>query len=90
MIPSAVASRVRVQQQLDFHADCDCVGAPTLVVTGDEGLDSVVPVEVTQQYLRLIPGSRYEKMNRTGHIGMLTQPERFANIVCSFVHANHH
>jgi 3-oxoadipate enol-lactonase len=90
MIPSAVASRVRVQQQLDFCADCDHVAAPTLIVTGDEGLDSVVPVEVTQQYLNLIPGSRYEKMNDTGHIGMLTQPARFANIVCSFVHANHH
>jgi 3-oxoadipate enol-lactonase len=90
MIPSAVASRVRLQQQLDFRADCDRVSAPTLIVTGDEGLDSVVPVEVTQQYCDLIPGSRYEKMNQTGHIGMLTQPERFANIVCSFVHANHH
>lgn len=90
MIPSAVASRVRAQQQLDFRADCDLVRAPTLIVTGDEDLDSVVPVEVTQQYRHLIPGARYEKMDHTGHIGMLTQPERFANIVCSFVHANHH
>ncbi len=90
MIPSAVASRVRAQQQLDFRADCDLVRAPTLIVTGDEALDSVVPVEVTQQYRHLIPGARYEKMDHTGHIGMLTQPERFANIVCSFVHANHH
>jgi len=90
MIPSAVASRVRVQQELDFRGDCDRVRAPTLIVTGDEGLDSVVPVEVTQKYRDLIPGARYEKMDRTGHIGMLTQPERFANIVCSFVHANHH
>ena len=90
MIPSAVASRVRAQQQLDFRADCDLVRAPTLIVTGDEGLDSVVPVEVTNRYRHLIPGARYEKMDHTGHIGMLTQPERFANIVCSFVHANHH
>jgi pimeloyl-ACP methyl ester carboxylesterase len=90
MIPSAVASRVRAQQQLDFRADCDLVRAPTLIVTGDEALDSVVPVEVTQQYRHLIPGARYEKMDHTGHIGMLTQPERFANIVCSFVHATHH
>jgi pimeloyl-ACP methyl ester carboxylesterase len=90
MIPSAVASRVRVQQELDFLVDCDRVRAPTLIVTGDEGLDSVVPVEVTRKYRDLIPGAHYEKMDRTGHIGMLTQPERFADIVCSFVHANHH
>ena len=90
MIPSAVASRVRAQQQLDFAPTAIGCSAPTLIVTGDEALDSVVPVEVTQQYRDLIPGARYEKMDHTGHIGMLTQPERFANIVCSFVHANHH
>jgi 3-oxoadipate enol-lactonase len=90
MIPSLMASRVQVQQQLDFAPDCSMVRAPTLIVTGDEGLDSVVPVEVTQIYRSLIPGARYERMDRTGHIGMLTQPDRFASIVSGFVHANHH
>jgi pimeloyl-ACP methyl ester carboxylesterase len=90
MIPSLMAARVRLQQELDFCSDCARVRAPTLIVTGEEGLDFVVPVEVTQRYRNMIPGSRYEQMSRTGHIGMLTRPDRFARIVCDFVHANHH
>jgi pimeloyl-ACP methyl ester carboxylesterase len=90
MIPSLMAARVRLQQDLDFCSDCALVRAPTLIVTGEQGLDFVVPVEVTQRYRSMIPEARYEQMGRTGHIGMLTQPDRFARIVCDFVHANHH
>jgi pimeloyl-ACP methyl ester carboxylesterase len=90
MIPARMAGRVRLQQQLDFCGDCGLVRAPTLIVTGEDGLDTVVPVDVTRQYRCLIPGARYEMMDRTGHIGMLTQPQRFAGIVCNFVHAHSH
>ena len=38
----------------------------------------------------MIAGARYEKLDGTGHIGMLTQPVRFAGIVSNFVHANSH
>ena len=37
-----------------------------------------------------IAGARYEQLQGTGHIGMLTQPDRFAHRVSDFVHANHH
>jgi 3-oxoadipate enol-lactonase len=88
MIPSLMAARVRQQQQaVDFCADCSCVQAPTLIITGQDGLDSVVPVPVTQRYRSLIPGSRYEMMDRTGHIGLVTQPERFADLVSGFIGA---
>jgi 3-oxoadipate enol-lactonase len=90
MIPSLMAARVREEQALDFRPDCSLVRAPTLIVSGEEGLDSVVPVHVTQQYRRLIHGSRYEMMRGTGHIGLVTQPERFAELVSEFVHANDH
>ena len=90
MIPSLMAARVKQEQALDFHADCSLVRAPTLIVTGEEGLDTVVPVHVTQRYRSLIPGSRYEMMRRTGHIGMVTQPDRFAALVSTFVHACNH
>jgi 3-oxoadipate enol-lactonase len=85
MIPSLMASRVTLQQGIDFAPDCARVKAPTLVVTGEEALDLVVPVEVTRRYQALIPGARYEQMERTGHLGMLTQPRRFAEIVSRFV-----
>ena len=88
-IPSLMALRVHQQQALDFHADCDRVCAPTMVITGEEGLDTVVPVHVTQRYCEFIPAARYEKLERTGHIGMITQPERFAELVGGFAHANH-
>lgn len=90
MIPSLMAERVHQQMALDFTADCQMVRVPTLVVTGEEGLDSVVPVHVTRRYRDLIPGARYEILRRTGHIGIVTQPERFARVVGDFIHASSH
>lgn len=90
MIPSLMASRVRIQQAIDFTGDCARVTTPTLVVTGEAHLDRVVPTEVTRSYTSLIPGARYEMMERTGHIGLVTRPERFSALVCGFVHAHDH
>jgi 3-oxoadipate enol-lactonase len=90
MIPPLMSARVKQAQALDFRADCERIGAPTLIVTGEEGLDSVVPVHVTRRYCSLIPGARHEMLPGTGHIGMVTQPERFSELVGGFVHANDH
>lgn len=90
MIPPLMAARVRAVQSMDFRADCGAVRAPTLIVTGEPGLDTVVPVEVTRRYRTLIPGSRYAVMSGTGHLGLVTQPDRFAEIVSTFVHARRH
>lgn len=90
MIPPVMADRVTLQQAQDFAPDCALVKAPTLVITGEDGLDHVVPVEVTRRYETLIDGAQYVRLERSGHIGMLTQPVRFADIVAEFVHANHH
>ena len=90
MIPSLMASRIDMQQRVDFRPDCERIAVPTLVVTGEPGLDRVVPVEVTRSYVTMIPGARYEMMERTGHIGLVTRPAQFARLVSGFVHANHH
>jgi 3-oxoadipate enol-lactonase len=90
MIPPIAATRVTLQQRLDFRPDCPRVRAPTLVITGEDTLDRVVPPEVTRWYLTMIPGARYAKIDETGHIGMLTRAERFAQIVSGFVHAHSH
>jgi pimeloyl-ACP methyl ester carboxylesterase len=90
MIPPLMALRVRQQQELDFRADCERIRTRTLVITGDDNLDTVVPVQVTQRYCELIPSARYVRMDGTGHLGSITQPERFARIVGEFAHANHH
>jgi 3-oxoadipate enol-lactonase len=88
VVPASMAVKVRVQQATDFEPDCACVKAPTLVVTGEDGFDSVVPTDVTRRYLQLIPGARYAKLERSGHIGLISRPARFAEIVSGFVHAN--
>ena len=87
MIPPLMARRIREAEQLDFDQDCACVEVPTLVVTGEEQLDRVVPVNGTRQYASLIRDARCELMEGTGHIGVLTRPDRFADIISGFVHA---
>lgn len=83
--PTLMAERVRLAGRVDFAADCARVAAPTQVVTGDPGLDRVVDVAGTCEYLRAVPGSRYDRIERTGHIGLVTRPERFADAVTAFV-----
>ena len=83
--PTLMAERVRFAGRMDFTADCARIAAPTQIVTGDPGLDRVVEVESTREYLRAIPGARYDRIERTGHIGLVTRPERFADAVTQFV-----
>jgi 3-oxoadipate enol-lactonase len=90
LVPTRAAARIAEQQALDFTGDTAALQAPALIVTGDDGLDTVVPPAVTRQYLSMIPGARYERLEGTGHMGMLTQPARFARIVSEFVNANSH
>ena len=90
LAPAHAAARIADQQAADFTGDGARVKAPTLVVTGEDSLDHVVPPDVSRAYLSLIPGARYSKLDGTGHIGMITQPSRFAHIVSDFVHANSH
>lgn len=90
MNPALMASRVNWTLRMDFRQDCDNITAPTLVVTGEQELDRVVPVEVTQRYCTLIRRAHYEKIENTGHIGLLTQAERFATLVGNFVNGHSH
>ena len=83
--PTRMAERVRLLKSVDFAADCGRVAAPTLVITGEPGLDHVVSVASTCEYVEAIEGSRYERITRTGHIGLVTRPQRFRDIVGSFV-----
>lgn len=88
-MPHLMAGRVRLLEGLDLAEDCARITAPTLVVTGEPDLDRVVPVESTRRYVNLIPNARYVMVERTGHQGVLTQPQRFAALVSDFVNADH-
>jgi pimeloyl-ACP methyl ester carboxylesterase len=88
IVPARMADRIRLRDQADLCVDCARVTAPTLVVTGEPSLDRIVPVASTREYATLIKGAKYVMMDRTGHLGLLTQPERFAQIVGDFVNAS--
>jgi pimeloyl-ACP methyl ester carboxylesterase len=90
IFPPVMAERVTLQQSMDFAPDCARVKAPTLILTGEDDLDRIVPAEVTRRYQRLIPGARYVQMKRSGHLGLLTHPAQFADIVTGFINANGH
>lgn len=83
--PTSMAQRVRLMSDVDFADDCRRVAAPTLVVTGVPGLDRVVQVSSTREYLSAIPGARGAEITNTGHMGLVTKPERFGETVSHFV-----
>src|SRR5207244_1367518 len=86
-IPSG-AARARLLSALDLGADCARISAPTLVVTGERALDHVVPADGSSQYARLITDARAVMLERTGHLGTITRPDAFAEIVHEFVRAD--
>jgi pimeloyl-ACP methyl ester carboxylesterase len=59
---------------------------PTLVVWGLN--DRIVPVEAALGYHRLIPHSRLEIFERTGHVPMLERPRRFNDLVEQFIESS--
>lgn len=87
IVPASMARRMRLTLPLDLAHACRGITAPTLVVTGEPALDRVVPAASTREFVSLIPGAKYEMMEGTGHIGLVTQPDRFAGIVGTFVNA---
>ena len=89
VLPSAMAARARLLGGLDLSTECRQIVAPTLVITGTPDLDRVVAVASTREYLTLIPGARYAMMEKTGHLGLVTKPERFAQLVGDFVIGHH-
>jgi len=84
-IPWRMASRGRLAETESFEGDCLCVTMPTLVIAGERELDKVVPVDDTMEYVRLIPGAEFCLLERTGHLGTVSAPDRFASIVSTFL-----
>ncbi len=86
-MPRRMGLRACLAERQDFEADCARVKVPTLVITGERELDQVVPCDETMRYLDLIPGSSFQLFERTGHLGTVLEPDRFAAIVSRFSRA---
>jgi len=85
MSPTRMSQRMRLVEMIDVRATCAAVRAPTLVITGEPGLDRVVSVEGTRRYVDAIGGARHVTLERTGHIGLVSRPRRFADVVGGFL-----
>jgi pimeloyl-ACP methyl ester carboxylesterase len=60
------------------------VHVPVLVVTGEAALDRVVPPRLTAEYTRVWPHATAVTLERTGHLGLVTRPEAFADMIAGF------
>lgn len=85
MSPVRMADRLGMIDPAETAAACARVVAPTLVITGEPGLDRVVPVDSTRGYLGAIRGATHVQLERTGHLGLVTRRHEFARIVGDFV-----
>jgi pimeloyl-ACP methyl ester carboxylesterase len=83
-IPSRMSLRAQLAARENFEVDCASVRAPTLVITGERDLDRVVACDETMQYVSLIEGARFQRLEHTGHLGIVSAPDRFAAIVSRF------
>ena len=81
--PTLMAGRVHHLVGLDLEPEISRLELPTLVITGDEA-DRVVPAQLTRQYLQLLPHARSATIPRTGHLGLVTRPDVFADLVAGF------
>jgi pimeloyl-ACP methyl ester carboxylesterase len=79
-----MCERMRLLENVDFSTRTN-ITKPTLVLTGERGLDRTVPVDLTERYLNLIPGAERAWLPRTGHMGTVTRPGEFARLVHEFV-----
>lgn len=82
--PTDMAERVRLLDSLDLREELSRLNVRTLVITGDEGLDRIVPPAFTREYLRMWPHATSATLAHTGHIGLITKPEEFARLVGDF------
>jgi len=82
--PARMAARLRWNEQHQF-ADLTRLLQPVLVMTGEDDLDQVVPPALTRRYLACVANARHQVLARTGHLGLLTRPAEFAELVCRFV-----
>jgi len=81
--PERLARRARIVAEAAVDG-LATVREPVLVVTGQPGLDRVVPAELTAEYACIWPHATAVTLERTGHLGLVTRPAEFAGIIARF------
>lgn len=85
--PARMARRVHMLEPVKLDRELEGLTVPTLILTGEDALDRIVPTRLTQEYVRLWPHAQCMTIARTGHLGLITRPRAFAEIVGPFVEA---
>lgn len=84
-----MARRLRWLDQLRFST-AGPLDLPAMIVTGEEGLEHVVPPEATRRYTHWLPQAPVVTLARTGHIGSVTRAREFADCVAAVLRASDH
>jgi pimeloyl-ACP methyl ester carboxylesterase len=82
--PARVASRVHALEAVQLDREVKAMHVPTMVVTGEPALDFIVPVRLTEEYTRMWPHAERLTIPQTGHLGLITRPDLFAEAVAGF------
>ena len=83
--PSALMARVEVFAEADLEPRLPEIACPTLIVSGEEALDALVPPRSQRALRELIPGARTAVLPRSGHFGVVTRPAALADLVRPFL-----
>ena len=67
----------------DFYTTTASLGLPTLGIAGSE--DGSTPPDLVRETTALVKGSRFELIRGAGHLPMVEAPERYAEILASFL-----
>jgi len=70
----------------DLKPHLPSIRVPTLIIVGRH--DWITPVECSEEIHRLIPNSRLEIFENSGHSPQLEEPERFQQVVREFLASN--
>ena len=82
--PTRLAARAALIEGANIPDVCGRVSAPTLVLTGEQELDRVVPVPGSTEYVDRVRGAVRDTLDRTGHLGYVTHPNVFADRIRTF------
>lgn len=82
-----MASWAKAWMATDFSGDCRQVRARALVVTGEDDLERVVPTRDTIRYLACLRGATHVRIPATGHLGLITRPDVFSDLLENFLAA---
>lgn len=83
--PEAVGRRLQILQNVDLSLQLPQIHLPSLVLSGHDGLDSIMPPEEGYFMAARLPQAHHMVLKGTGHLAPLLATEVLASAVSSFL-----